>query len=381
LFFSSLLRNQFPLPDASQGKFQMRVKIMGSTTFTNTLQFQFPPPVLADVSPKNFPTNGSTELVLTGANFGVDLSAEWERRRVRISALETVAWNNSWTPNAVVLSSLSETAESICTVTEVCDCGGVSVDPYSQWPHRCLFALVFAWLGLQWTPTTIRCLTPSGFGSRFAPVVRVSMLCNTLGCSTASQQSVDARRTGLVVGYDPPRLFRVEPNHGPTAGGYNVSIFGSSFGSVVSRASATLRVISNGRFTALPLPIVYLEHSMMVVTMAPAAGRLLDVSVAIGDQVGTGSGAWSFLPPTLHNLSVAACVADAAVTVDVYGSDLGLLDSTVSMTPVVYLGSQLCTQVTVVGPSHLQCTAQPAAVGAYPVVGTWWLVFAPSHLM
>ncbi len=161
------------------------------------------------------------------------------------------------------------------------------------------FARMFS---VQWSQTAITCQTPPGVGQLFAVVVRVLTLCGTIGCNSDSQLIQDARNLAFNVSYNPPTVQSVSPVRGPTAGQYNVSLKGTSFGNVSTRATATLHVISNGKPATLNLPIVAINHSLMVVTMAPAAGTFLNISVLVSGQVGWLYNAWSYDPPVITEI-------------------------------------------------------------------------------
>ena len=100
------LTTQFFLP-AGQGMVALKVQVMGSTTYTNTITYTFGLPELHDVFPTSFPTDGGTELSIYGLNLGIDLGAEYQRRVISKGKLERVAVQNSWRANQVFLSQNS----------------------------------------------------------------------------------------------------------------------------------------------------------------------------------------------------------------------------------------------------------------------------------
>ena len=124
---------------------------MGSTMFTNTLSYTYGLPVLYDVSPTVFPTDGGTTLKLVGENFGVDLNQLYMHRLREHGPTETVAAANSWRPNQVFL--VQNSILSNCTVTLVrptCVFAGARVVPSKccdvlMWYFtRCLICLLVA---------------------------------------------------------------------------------------------------------------------------------------------------------------------------------------------------------------------------------------------
>ncbi len=219
---------------------------------------------------------------------------------------------------------------------------------------------------MQWSQTAITCRTPPGVGQFFAVVVRVLTLCGTIGCSSDSQLIQDARNTAFNVSYNPPTVQSITPSGGPLGGDYPVLIRGASFGMT---ASAELHAFVNSKAVFIPLHVISSNNSFLVVRMGAATGRNLSIAVTAGGQTTTVPNAWSFDPPSVVGLSAAAFLADAPVPVHVHGSNFGLLDSTVSPSPAVYLGAVLCAQPLLISPTHIQCTAPESAVGAYPVTG------------
>ena len=116
----AVFRPQFKLPRL-QGKIQIRVKVMGSTTFTNALTYTYPGPVLQDANPKLFDSDGGTLLTITGDNFGEDLHTVWANRRAELGPLESLVDAANLTYNQVVLCPRTETLESPCIVQSVRD--------------------------------------------------------------------------------------------------------------------------------------------------------------------------------------------------------------------------------------------------------------------
>ena len=56
-------------------------------------------------------------------------------------------------------------------------------------------------------------------------------------------QVSDAGNASIALAYDPPRVFELQPSHGPTLGRYNVTIIGANFGA--AGAGVTMLVTSN----------------------------------------------------------------------------------------------------------------------------------------
>ncbi len=148
------------------------------------------------------------------------------------------------------------------------------------------------------------CISPPGSGVNHAVIVHVSQLCSSLGCVLESNQVLDSPRTiNAVVNYYRPSIHRINPNHGPTEGRYNVSIFGVNFGGSQGLAAAYLHAVVNGKVTPLALPILYQNNSVIVVRMEPGAGTFLSVSISIAGQSSDPLvAAWSFDGPVIRQV-------------------------------------------------------------------------------
>ena len=135
--------------------------------------------------------------------------------------------------------------------------------------------------------------------------VRVSQLCKTLGCVTDTSQYtdaiIDANTTAFTVAYYPPKLGTVSPNHGPTTGGYSVFVSGSSLGGL-GDATVTLHSVYSGRPSPINLPVVAQNHTVIEVTMQPAAGTYLNISVTVGGQSDWLYYAWNYDPPVIYEI-------------------------------------------------------------------------------
>ena len=155
---------------------------------------------------------------------------------------------------------------------------------------------------LQWhrdAEEYITCLTPPGVGTDFTVVVKVSQLCNTIGCASDASQHADASAP-VTVSYDPPTITSVVPNHGPTLGGYNVTLQGASF--AATGATVALATMASGRVVTLNLPVLDQNHTHVTVVMQPAAGVFLNVTVSVGGQSTTLVGGWSYDAPVIYEI-------------------------------------------------------------------------------
>ena len=86
-----------------QGVVSLRVQVMGSTTYTNSISFTYPLPSVETVYPTSFPTAGGTVLKIYGTNIGVDLQATYSLwLHLHTSTLVLQPFNVS-RPNQVML--------------------------------------------------------------------------------------------------------------------------------------------------------------------------------------------------------------------------------------------------------------------------------------
>ena len=168
---------------------------------------------------------------------------------------------------------------------------------------RCLFhrraffrVLPCAW---QWSSLRIECDTPVGVGRGFTVTVKVSQLCNTIGCASDASQHADASAP-FTVSYDPPVVTSISPNHGPTLGEYNVTLTGFSFGA--TGAAVVLSTIYSSKPAPLTLAVVQQNHTHVVVVMQAATGTALAMSVTVGGQTTVVPGAWSYDPPVIYEV-------------------------------------------------------------------------------
>jgi hypothetical protein len=92
----------------------------------------------------------------------------------------------------------------------------------------------------------------------------------------------------------------------------------------------------------------------------------LRVSVAGGGNV---SVPFLYTAPAITGLSVVACAAEINQMIQVFGTNLGSFTGT-SPKPVVYIGGNVCDQLSLLDENKIQCRAVASEVGAYPVVGT-----------
>jgi hypothetical protein len=96
---------QFDLP-AGQGKLAVKVKVMASDTYTNSLLYTYKSPIVVAVSPSDIPAAGGALLVISGQDLGVDLTAAG---RVLGGAA-----NATWRSNSVSIGTSGD-----CEVVEV----------------------------------------------------------------------------------------------------------------------------------------------------------------------------------------------------------------------------------------------------------------------
>jgi hypothetical protein len=151
-------------------------------------------------------------------------------------------------------------------------------------------------------------------------VVRVSNLCSRYGCLSEALRYNDASNPELLFRYNPPEVFSVTPNHGPTEGKTIITLYGSSFGETAEVTMLFQQTVN--KTVNLPLTIISQTHTTITAAMVPAAGASLDFYVEVDGQNTTVVGAWGFDPPVITDVSelgnngcVLALVGCAVVTV------------------------------------------------------------------
>ena len=102
---------------AGQGMVGLRVRVMGTTTVTNTITYSYGAPTLASASPTAMRTDGDTVITLLGANFGIDLDSAYASRVATLGQSESVAARGSWQRNQVILTSAGVSVN--CSVQSV----------------------------------------------------------------------------------------------------------------------------------------------------------------------------------------------------------------------------------------------------------------------
>ncbi len=198
----------------------------------------------------------------------------------------------------------------------------------------------------------------------------MSQLCVRQGCSSETANIFEAKNPNFTVSYDPPVITSVVPNHGPTAGGYPIALYGQSFG--LSGATVNLFTISSDKPDVINLPVLSQNHSALVVLMRPATGIFLNMSVTVGGQTHLLENAWNFDAPVIlevrpasnRDLSsllpcdnstagIAAAVAGKPCTsnwlaapggdIEIYGYNFGPNPAAAALTPIsVYVGGMEC---------------------------------------
>jgi len=197
--------------------------------------FNYNAPVIQTVNPTNGPTAGGTTLTLQGTDFGT-------------TGFVTV--------------------------------GGSFAQPLSN----------------GWSPTQIQCTLPMGQGTNQPVFVTVG-----------GQQSA-ARRFD----YDAPLINNVSPGHAPTAGGTNITLTGTNFGSGGS--------VTVGGIPALSYPSW--GQGTIVFQLPPGVGSNLPVVVTAGNQPGPAA-YFSYDAPGIKSLSPTNGPTAGGINVTITGTNFG----------------------------------------------------------
>ena len=135
--------------------------------------YDYDPPEIRSISPAHGPAHGGSTITMTGLNFGPNDAYFGEKLNLQLSEIDGADGKN-WV-----------------------DC------------HTTIWV----------SDTTAKCVTPTGVGTKRQARGQLSTLTGKGG-------------SGLT--YDRPILMKLEPNHGPPRGGYQVVVIGSNFGTVRS---------------------------------------------------------------------------------------------------------------------------------------------------
>jgi len=329
------------------------------TQASRPFSYRYQAPILTSVSPLSGPTSGKIIITLLGSNFGTQGD-----RSVTIGG-QICDWNGLvWSQNhiecllpsgqglnniiAVFISGLSINQNFTFNynppnLTAIIPANG----PTSGGVSILLLGLNFGLSGtvriggkpcIVQAPATdyshnqIICLLPEGRGIGVPVSINIS--------------NQDVQSNAPTFSYDLPRITSLSPATGPTIGSTLVLISGTSFDT-----SGTV-LIGNNNAT-----IVSWGHSQIQIRTPPGAG--INLPVRITTIVGLVANAtFSYLPPTLDNISPTESVTAGGGVLTLQGSNLGP-----SGTGQVQIGSDTIgwTNCTLISQGHnaMQCIIPP----------------------
>ena len=325
-----------------------------AATLTNGYRYLGPPPTLSAINPTSGPTAGGTSVVITGTNFvsgatvtfdGVAATSVVVTSATQISAMTPVHAAAGVVPVVVTNADGQATAPASVftyyappTVSSIAPASG-PIDGVTP---------------VTITGTAFRSGATVKFGGTSATSVVVvsatQITCNT-PAHAAGQVDVVVTNTDGQLGtlpngfsyQPPPSVTSISPANGPTSGGTNVTISGSSFvsGATVSIggvAATGVSVVSGVQITAT--------------TPAHSAGAVAVVVTNPDTQPGTLDNGYTYVfgPPTLTSVSPSSGAATGGTALTITGT--GFLSG-----DTVWLGGVQATGVTIVNPGQITATA------------------------
>ena len=146
--------------------------------------------------------------------------------------------------------------------------------------------------------TQIVCAVPAGHGTNLPVVVKSGLFGGTASNS-------------VPFSYAPPSISSVTPNHGATAGGYPVTISGSSFGSVPVSGYVTIGPAQ--------CAVTSWSHSTIVCTAPAGRGPNQAVVVVDQDKQRTSPADFDYDPPVITSITPASGPSAGGIAVQIRG--------------------------------------------------------------
>ncbi len=251
-------RVKFLTPTGSGANLPINLTVEGKYVVTTPTTFSYDPPALISVNPNHGPTVGGTAITLVGTNFG------------------------------------NQTATASVTI------GGQPAS-VSSCNH-----------------TQIVCQLPAGQGTNKAVVVTIS-----------GQPSLSP----VTFSYDGPTITNVSPNVGPTAGGIEITLTGSSFG-------------TNGTlfFNGLPISTTGYNQSQIKFMLPAGQGVSNTISVDVSGQLSPNA-YFNYGVPGITSVSPNHGPAAGGVEITVGGTNFGTSGTLTlngqTVTPTSYSNTQI----------------------------------------
>lgn len=188
--------------------------------------------------------------------------------------------------------------------------------------------------------SSLLCKMPSGAGTQDVLV-------------TVEGQSLAAVSVGFA--YDPPAVSSIAPRNGVAAGGTQLSVFGSNFGTVDFTPAVSIGAVSS----TIANNNVWTSDSSMEAHTPAGQSQALDVFVVVygfATSFGSLTEAWSYDLPSLTGISRGNGPTSGTPTITIYGKNL--------VSPATLaIGGTSATGVSVLSTTSVQLVV-PAGIGA-----------------
>ena len=293
---------------------------------SNTVLFSYDPPAITAIDPSHGPTAGGTLVTLSGMNFGASgvlmfngancVHQSWSHTQISFftpagqgTNLPVVVTAGGQTSNTVSFS-YDPPAITAIDPNHGPTAGGtlVTLDGVNFGASGTLMFNGAICVPQSWGHTQITFLTPPGQGTNLPVVV-------TAGGQTSNTVSFS---------YDPPAIIAIDPNHGPTAGGTPVTVYGMNFG---TSGSVTL----GGN----PVAIQSWADAQVTFLTPPGQGTNLPIVVTAGGRP-SNSLPFSYDPPVIFGLAPPNGSTAGGTEVVLSGANFGL-SGTVTLNGIICL--------------------------------------------
>lgn len=306
--------------------------------------FAYSAPTITGISPTSAPTEGGTDITITGTSFGftgtVRVNAITCSVKSRIAHTQIVCTvpASSGANVPVIVTTASQASPSFPwsysapSVTSVSPATGdtpggyiVTVNGSSFGTSGTVAIGTNACDPQAWSHTQLTCRVSAGFGSNLRVAVTVT--------GQTSTQNV-------FFSYNGPAITGVSPTNGPTSGTTPITLTGSNFGAALGDSSFI------GTFNCTETSH---SHTQIVCTLPVGSGTNLDVKTTIGGQTATATPKFSYDAPSITSFQPLTGTTNGNPVITITGRSFDLSGT-------VTLGGQTCT---VVAWSHTQitCTA------------------------
>jgi IPT/TIG domain/Tyrosine-protein kinase ephrin type A/B receptor-like len=302
---------------------------------SNAINANYSLPSVSQVTPSTVSTDGTTLVTVTGSSFSTSGNVSVGGSACNVTSFThtqalCVVPAGQGTSQAVVVTSLdyrssvvsgsiSYAAPTIASVTSpstLSDGGylatitgsnfGTGTGTITIGSNACTYGVGVS--GSAYSHTGIICQVPEGGGAGQAIVL-------TVGGQVASSSTFS---------YAPPTLVALSPDHGPTGGGVNITLIGTSF----TRSSATVTVAGKD------CPNKYQNHTHIVCELPAGSGQDVVVQVTASSQQ-SNQLLFDYDVPTISAVTPSNGPTGGNVSIVIDGQNLG--DGT-----VITIGGNAC---------------------------------------